>query len=264
MEGEQDDPFAARRAAFDKIVDELPTAGSAAYWQRIEASGEDKLALEVLGRCIRERLQAGAREDAGRVFAALLLRIQPDVQRWARRIESAYQAIRQLDLAPDLEQQCHIAVWKELFEDGPTFLLEHFGHTLNFIELKVLDAKLVKEGLKHHGKGDPNRVPRGKTISIEEQQREHEDDLPPSQIPADSKSEEDFNRLSSLEGFFDLLKQLKKPEHRIVIYLRFFEDWTTQEIADELGLTDRAIRFRLQKAIEQLQAKVLPGKGGAA
>ncbi len=251
MGEEQDDYLAARRAAFEQLFHSLPVAGSAAYWQRVEASGEVKLPLEVLSRCFRERLNAGAKEDAGRVFTALWLRIQRDVQFWAQRIEGQYRDGKKLDLAQDLEQKCCIAIWEELSEEGPTFFLEHFGSTLNFTEMHVVQDHLVKEGLKQWKKGKrPTRFPRWIMDSLEAQ-KESDDDLPIIDTLADPSAQIDIEQIAFFLDLPTLLEKLK-PAQRIVIYARFVQGLTPQEIARELQIGDRAVLYRIEKALEQL------------
>ncbi len=251
MEGEQDDYFAARQAAFEQQFQALPAAGSAAYWQRVETPGAGALPLEVLSRCLRERLGAGFNEEAKRLFTTLWLRIQPDVQFWAKRIESQYRVGAQLDLAQELEQQCCIALWQELFEEGPTFLLEHFGYALNFIEKHVEQAVLEKEGLrKRRGVKRPTRPPRQEIESIEAQ-RDIEGDLPLVDTLADPDAQTAIEQTTFFLDLAALLKRLK-PEQRVVIYYRFVQGLTPQEIARELQITDRAVLYRIEKALEQL------------
>ena len=252
VEAEQDDYVAARRAAFEQQFQALPAAGTAAYWQRVEPAGTGALPLEVLSRCLRERLHAGAGEDAKRLFTVLWLRIQPDVQFWVQRIEGQYRDGKRLDIAQELEQGCAIALWEELFEEGPTFLLEHFGYALNFMEMHVAQAVLEKEGLrKRHGVKRPTRTPRQIIDSIKTQ-RESEDELPLGDMLADPKAETAIEQIAFFLDLIPLLEKLK-PEQRIVIYLRYLQGLTPQEIAEELDLTDRAVRYRIEGALAQLR-----------
>lgn len=251
MGAEQDEFFAARQAAFDRQFQALPVAGSAAYWQRIETAETAALPLEVLCRCLRERLHAGFNEDAKRLFTTLWLRLQPNVQFWAQRIEGQYRVGEQLDIAQELEQQCCIALWQELFEEGPTFLLEHFGYALNYIQKHVAQAVLEKEGLrKRRGVKQPTRTPRQEIESIEAQ-RDIEGDLPIVDILSDPGAQTAIEQIAFFLDLAELLKKLK-PEQRVVIYYRFVQGLTPQEIARKLQITDRAVLYRIEKALEQL------------
>ena len=261
MGAEQDEFFAARSAALEQQFQSLPVVGTAAYWQRIETSGAGVLPLEVLSRCLRERLHAGAREDAKRVFTALWLRIQLVVQFWAQRIKSQYRVGEKLDIAQELEQQCCIALWQELFEEGPTFLLEHFGYALNFIEKHVEQAVLEKEGLrKRRGVKRPTRTPRQEIESIEAQ-RDSEGDLPIVDTLADPDAQTAIEQIAFFLDLAVLLKRLK-PEQRVAIYYRFVQGLTPQEIARELQITDRAVLYRIEKALEQLGRWYSEGEEG--
>lgn len=249
---EQDKYLEERNAAFNQSFQSLPTPGTVDYWQRIEPmTQENALPLEVLGRCIRERLHADFKEDAKRLFTALWLRIQSDVQFWAQRIASQYRDGKKLDIAPDLEQKCSIALWQELFEDGPTFLLEHFGYALNYIQKHVAQAVLEKEGLRQRrGVKRPTRPPRQEIESIEAQ-GDSEDDLPLTVTLADPNAQTAIEQIAFFLDLRALLERLK-PEQRVVIYARFVQGLTPQEIARELQITDRAVLYRIEKALEQL------------
>jgi RNA polymerase sigma factor (sigma-70 family) len=97
----------------------------------------------------------------------------------------------------------------------------------------------------------PTRAPRQKIESIEAQ-RDIEGDLP----IIDTLVEPDAQTaIEQIDFFLDLAALLKrlKPEQRIVIYLRFIQGLSPQEIAEELHLTDRAILYRIEGALAQLR-----------
>lgn len=252
MGDEQDDYFAARHAAFKQQFGALPAAGSAAYWQCIKTTGEGALQLEVLSYCLRERLQAGARYDVGRIFAVMVGRLQAHVQQWARRIAAWGHDSKKLELEPDLEQECYERLWKELSRDEDPFLLVHFWSTLNRIEQHAATAVMTREGLWNPTYGDrPKRVPR-KYIDSLEAKRNAEIDAPLEEGVADPASEDSFEQTAS---FLDLLTLLEKlePKIRATVYARVVEELTALEIAEEEKLSDRAVRYRFEQARQQLR-----------
>lgn len=252
MGDEQDDYFAERRAAFKQLFDSLPAVGSAAYWQCIKTTGEGTLQLEVLCYCLRERLHAGARQDVGRIFAVIVVRLQAHVQQWARRIAAQGHDSKKLELEPDLEQECYERLWKELSRDDDTFLLVHFWSTLNRIEQHTATAVMTREGLWNPKGGDlPKRIPRRDMDSLESK-RNAERDSPLKEGVANPASEDPIEQVAS---FLDLLTLLEKlePKIRATIYSLVVKELTAQEIAEEMNISDRAVRYRFEQARQQLR-----------
>ena len=71
-----------------------------------------------------------------------------------------------------------------------------------------------------------------------------------------------FARRTSLEGVDqreDLVRALHRlsPEDRAVVYLRFYEDMSTKDVADALGLSAGTARTRLHRALQRLRIHVI-------
>lgn len=258
MGEEQDEFYAVRRAAFEQQFLELPVAGSALYWSKIEQTAEgEALPLEVLSRCLRERLRSGKDQDARRIFRVILLAAQPQVQYLATRYVRQSPGGEAMRLNEDIEAESYLALWKELSSDRQTYLLEHFHHALKRIVQHAAHAILEKEGFwQAPGVKQPTRVPRGQRESIDattnrEDLDAHEYPLAdPGQIPL-----EDREMLLDLQT---AVQQLE-PAARQLLYWYFYCGYTQQEIADKLGVSDRAVRYRIENLVKTLR-KYLGGE----
>lgn len=260
MEGNQDDAYAPRRAELESQFHTLPSVGSGEYWQRIEeANTAQRLPLEVLARCYRERDTAGILDDANRIFNVIVERTKLKVGRWARSIASkAKSGAGSLD-PEDLEQGCYMKLWKELADDGPTFLLENFEHKLDLICKHVAHSEMEKAGeWIRPGVEKPTRVPRGEIESIDAKPRNDGDPPSPSAQTVDTRAQDAFN----LAEYSDLLSQSDKlpRDARIIINGLFYQGRTQEEIARELGVTDRTIRNRLKVILEEMRRRYQGGE----
>lgn len=206
MGDEHEERYAARRAAFERLFQELPPAGTAAYWQRIEqAPKEAALPLEVLARCLRERWSAGAHQHAKRIFECMLRRIQSRTTAWAWSIARQCH-IDQHQMQQDLQQACHTELWEELIDDGPTFLLENFLHALDRIQRHVAHASMEQAGeWKRTGVKTPTRIPPQITGSLFEQV-DPEEELTREEILGDPNTQKAFDQ-AELSG--DIIPFLK-------------------------------------------------------
>lgn len=257
----QDDAYAERRATREAQFSSLPPAGSGDYWRYIEESDTARrLPLEVLARCCRERLGAGARSDAERIFAVIVARIDAWVKRQAK--STAYQAKAGMkpQLQQELEQECYMKLWEELATDGPTFLLEHFYHTLGYIFDHVAQSEMTKAGeRKRDDVLNPKRVPSSQIDSIDAAPR-GEDQTPLADRLVGTNAQKDLD----LAEYADLLAEVEKlpPDERAIIRGLFFEGLTQQEVGEKLDRTDRTIRKRLKGILQRLRARYEDGEGG--
>ncbi len=247
----QDDPYAPRRAQLEAQFDELPTAGSADYWRRIEESGVGrKVPPEVLARCLRERLATGLVADAHRVFGAIMRQIEVGVGKWAWSIARQAKSGMTPERRDELEQECYMKLWEELQGDGPTFLLENFDYKLDRICQHVAHSVMEKAGeWKRRGVENPTRIPSGEIDPIQAEP-EGDGDLPLVARLASASAQRDLN----LAEYSDLLRQVEQlpPNERAIIEGLFHDGRTQEELAAELGVTSRTIRNRLKKILREL------------
>ena len=253
-----DESYAARRETLEQDFAALPTAGGLAYWQRIEAIEPDNpLALEVLGRCLRERIAVDRRADAERVFASIMGRIQSRTQAWAHHAARLAHS-GQPQFAEDLEAESYIALWLKLVDPQPTFLLEHFVYALNRIQQHVASDLLQKAGdVQRRGVAQSARVPTSSIDSL---------DAPPhtdKQIAlaerlSDSTASQEYER-AELCDLLTLIERLPEAQ-RSLINERFFNDRSAEEIAQGEQVTSRTIRNRLAAILKQLRQDYTGGE----
>lgn len=217
----QDDAYAVWHAQLDSQFLALLRAGTAEYWRRVEnTDGGQALPLEVLARCCRERYAAGAVAEGERIFECIVRRIHRPMDIWASRIARQAHGDAQRQLKEDLEQECHIELWEELVDDGPTFLLENFAHALNRLQQHVAHDVMEKAGeWQRPGVATPTRVPRRAIDSLHaEPVREDQD--PIADRLSDPAAEQAFER-ADLSDLLDLVKNLT-PERRDLILDKFW------------------------------------------
>jgi RNA polymerase sigma factor (sigma-70 family) len=255
----QDDPYGPRRAQLEALFHELPPPGSADYWRRIEEPvAEQRLPLEVLARCLRERIATGVGEDAGRIFNVIVARIKRNVGWWAGSIASQARSGTGSQESEDLEQECYKAIWEELVGKPRTFLLESFSHGLERIRQHVAHSEMRRSGeWKRKGVEKPTRIPREALESLQAEQDNESDPSHGSQA-IDTTAQDAFD----LADYSDLLGQVDRlsREDRAVINGLFYDGRTQAEIAAELGVTDRTIRNRLKAILKELRRRYEGGE----
>lgn len=259
---EQDDPYAARRAELEQRFQSLPAVGTAEYWRLIEQETKaTALPLEVLARCLREREQAGARADTESIFKMLLRWIMPTVQGRMRATAKRYASHQKTELAQDLEQECYMQLWRELLDPAPTFFCEHFMHALRRLMDHVEHALMEREGFwKRDNVITPNRVPDSAQDRLDEP-------LVPGEgmtlggTLEDEGAQDEYARVD-LETDIAALKAALSPEERELLHDLYWSGLTQQEVADRLGITDRAVRYQLARILKHLREDYQGGEEG--
>lgn len=255
----QDDVYANRRAELDAQFRALPLAGDAAYWRHIESADKDSaLPLEVLVRCVRERTAAGAIDDAMRIFEAILRRAQSPVERWTLKVARQARSGMKPELREDLAQECYEKLWKELTDDGPTFLAVHFTSAFGHLCQHVAHDTMEKAGeWRRKGVATPTRIPRAETESIEAKPK-GEDDVPLVGQITDMRVHNAFDQ-AELSDLFDLVMKLPLDQ-RTIILDRFWDGRSQEETATKLGISDRMVRYRLKLILHDLGVRYQGGE----
>lgn len=260
-----DDPFAARRAQLDEEFHELPRAGSADYWRRIEQpTVGQELPLEVLARCFRERLADGAHQDAERIMNMILRQVQPHVRQWSRDTAGRARSGMKPELREDLEQECFIKLWQELSDDvdddDEIFLLTHFKAGFLRLRQHVAQDVMQKAGeWPRRGVQKPTRIPTEVIDSIQATS-EREGDFPLDDQLEDMNAQAPF-RQAELSDLLDKVRELP-DDQRTVIIDRFWEGLTQDETAAKLGITPRMVRYLLRNALRALGVRYGGGEEG--
>ncbi len=255
----QDDTYADRRAELDAQFRALPPAGDAAYWRRIEgADTESALPLEVLVRCVREFTAAGALNNAHRIFKVIVLRNQTLVERWAWKVARQARSGMKPELHEDLAQECYEKLWKELTDDGPTFLQVHFVTALQRLRQHIAQDTMEKAGERQRkGVETPTRVPRAETESIEAKPK-GEDEVPLAHQITDMRVQNAFDQ-AELSDLLDHVMRLP-ADQRTIILDRFWDDRSQEETATKLGISDRMVRYRLKLILSDLGKRYQGGE----
>jgi RNA polymerase sigma factor (sigma-70 family) len=255
----QDDPYAPRRAQLEAQFQALPPVGGDDYWRRIEEPiVEQRLPLEVLARCLRERIVAGVRGDAERIYNVIAQRIKRKVGGWARSIASQARSGTGSQDPEDLEQGCYMKLWEDLAGDGRTFLPENFMHGLERICQHVAHREMEKSGdWQRKGVKTPTRVPRGEMQRLPATQ-ESEGDAQQGMQSEDATAQDAFD-LAEYSDLFDKIHGLP-ADLRKILYDRFYRDRTQEETAADLGITDRTVRKRLKALLEDLRRRYQSGE----
>lgn len=259
---EQDARHAERRAALEREFAALPTAGTDAYWAALTAL---TVPMEVLVRCLRERLKAGGAQDVDRIYRQMVRRIETANQFWVRLTLRRVSREQAAVLAQDLVQELVIALWQEL-KGEHTFIEVSFGSVLHRLQQHVATTYMQREG--HWQRKDittPKRVPRRLIESLtppeEDDSGEPGASPRPRQLPVDPKAEAEFTALEAAEQVQELLDILPPRLRELALLMLHRDELTQEELAAHFGITDRAIRLRIEKARAILRA-YLDQRGG--
>lgn len=264
MDGQ--DPYATRRQELDAQFRALPAAGSPGYWAALQTqNGAEAVPLEVVGRCLRERHNAGRRDEAERVFAVILGRIQRTVGGWSHHIAKQCRKADAAKVAEDLQQECFTAIWQELTEDTPSFLFEQFSHALKRLEQHTAESVMTREGeWKRRGVNQSTRILSDVLDSIDTAERGGADtdaaSAPLRELPDHASSE----AMSLAERAIDVSTALASldADMRDLLYDVYWRGLTQDEIAQRLHMTDRTVRNRLKRALDQFRVLYLGGEEG--
>ena len=273
MANNQDDVYATRRAELEAQFQGLPPAGSESYWRRVEAADDaNRLPLEVLARCFRERHFAGFADDAERIMKIIWQQVQPKVGVWARGLARQAPSGMASTISEDLEQECLARLWEELAEgdtgdddgdddgDDAPFLLTFFAKSFLRLRQHVAQDVLVKEGIwRRPGVQQPTRIPRDALASLSEEP-EREGEASPVRQPGDPAAQRALEQVE-LSDLFDKVHALPENQ-RTVILDRFQEGLSQEETAAKLGVSTRMVRYLLGQALAALRQDYGGGEEG--
>lgn len=257
---EQGDQYAARRADLERQFQSLPAAGTTEYWRRIEQTADGiALPLEVLARCARERIQAGAGDHAARVVERILLLIQTTVQSRVHTTAHRSASGQKHELAQEMEQECYMQLWRELRDPEPTFLCEHFMHALKRLMDHVEHSFMESNGFwKRRNVETPNRVPANEQDSLNKPIASGEQHTIGDNL-SDTAAESEYERVDMETDVEELLTALS-PEDREMIRDLYWRDLTQEQVAERLDVTDRTVRNRLERIIKRLRKDYAGGE----
>ncbi len=237
----------------------LPPYGSTEFWQRIEESVSGQaLPLEVLVKCARVAIGLEDNASKKRILEIIFRRTQAANEYWSKQI------LLKLHLTSEEQYMCAHDLYADLCErvvravyDGKRqFWEENFQHCLSFERKHAYQAFMTREGRWYQDHGDEpisRRIHRSRLDSLDHpawhaQSEEREMDIvdEQAQLALLAVERQDVPRL-----VVDLPEKLKS-----VIWLLFWEGRTEKNVATILGISDRTVRNRLQKALSLLRSAI--------
>lgn len=262
-EAEKDNNYvkelAKRRAIIAHQFQSIPTYGSAEFWSRIEESQlELVLPMEVLVKCVRVAITREDNAGKNRIFEMIFRRIQNTNENWSRhalgRTNLTYE--EQSFYAHDLYADLCECVIRAILDSKRQFWEENFLHCLSFERKHVFQALLTREGrwlAQSPNDSNTRRIPRLLLDSLDQPVRYADGETGEMEI-VDEKAQQAFVSVEQRDLpllILDLPEKLKS-----VIWLLFWEGRTEKNVAHILGISDRTVRNRLQKALLLLRTGV--------
>ena len=254
-----DQDLVRRRAFIAAQFQALPSYGSAEFWSRIEES-QLKLALplEVLVMCIRIAIIREDDTGKNRIFEMVFRRTQGANEYWSRQVlsrmhlTSEERSMYAHDLYADLCER----VIRAIHDSKRLFWEENFQHCLCFERKHVYQAFMTREGRWYNqgaNESGTRRIPRSLIGSLDQPVQHANDETWEMEI-VDVQAQQ---ALLAVEERDLPLLILNLPEKlKPVIWLMFWEGRTEKSVAHILGVSDRTVRNRLQKALSLLRSGI--------
>lgn len=254
-----DQDLVRRRAFIAAQFQALPSYGSAEFWSRIEES-QLKLALplEVLVMCIRIAIMREDDTGKNRIFEMVFRRTQGANEYWSRQVLSRMhltteeRSMYAHDLYADLCER----VIRAIHDSKRLFWEENFQHCLCFERKHVYQAFMTREGRWYNqgaNESGTRRIPRSLIGSLDQPVQHANDETWEMEI-VDVQAQQ---ALLAVEERDLPLLILNLPEKlKPVIWLMFWEGRTEKSVAHILGVSDRTVRNRLQKALSLLRSGI--------
>ena len=254
-----DQDLVRRRAYIAAQFQALPSYGSAEFWSRIEES-QLKLALplEVLVMCIRIAIMREDDTGKKRIFEMVFRRTQGANEYWSRQILSRMHLTTEERsmYAHDLYAALCERVIRAIHDSKRLFWEENFQHCLCFERKHVYQAFMTREGRWYNqgaNESGTRRIPRSLIGSLDQPVQHANDETWEMEI-VDMQAQQ---ALLSVEEHDLSLLILNLPEKlKPVIWLMFWEGRTEKNVAHILGVSDRTVRNRLQKALSLLRSGI--------
>jgi len=254
-----DQDLVKRRAFIATQFQALPPYGSVEFWSRIEESQlKLALSLEVLVKCIRVAIMREDGAGKNRIFEMIFRRTQGANEYWSRQVLSRMHltAEERSMCAHDLYADLCERVIRAIHDSKRLFWEENFQHCLCFERKHVYQAFMTREGRWYHqgaNESGTRRIPRSLIGSLDQPVQHANDETWEMEI-VDMQAQQ---ALLSVEEHDLSLLILNLPEKlKPVIWLMFWEGRTEKNVAHILGVSDRTVRNRLQKALSLLRSGI--------
>jgi len=248
-----------RRALIAEQFMTLPSYGSTEFWQRIEESqSKQALPLEVLVKCIRLAIHREDGTGKKRILEMIFRRTQAANEYWSKQV------LLKLHLTTEEQYMCAYDLYAELcerviravYDEKRLFWEENFQHCLSFERKHTYQAFMTREGRwyqSHTDESGSRRIPRSHIGRL---------DHPACYAHGEAWEMEIVDEqaqlaLLAVERQDVPLLVVDLPEKlQSVIWLLFWEGRTEKNVASILGISDRTVRNRLQKALRILRSGI--------
>jgi len=239
-------PYAERRAQLDAQFRALPRPGTPAYWQALEGTAEQPPPLGVLARCVRERWEALAADEAGRIFALLMARTWAEAERMVKGKVP-------VSLADEIMQDGYLSLWKGITEKSSDFPFQNCSFALRRLVQRARAETLRREGFQlRKGTDHSMRLPHRQQVSLSAPLGGSDEHASLEDVLADPTAEEAYRVVEHYVDVRAMLEQLTDVQ-RALFFLQFDGSLTQRQLAKRLGVTDRTIRTRLVELYETLR-----------
>jgi RNA polymerase sigma factor (sigma-70 family) len=254
-----DQDLVRRRAFLVTQFQSLPSYGTAEFWSHIEES-QLKLALplEVLVKCVRVAITREDSAGKNRIFEMIFRRTQGANEYWSRQVLSRIHLTsdEHCMCAHDLYADLCERVIRAILDSKRQFWEENFHHCLCFERKHAYQAFMTREGrwyIQDANESGTRRIPRSLIGSFDQPVQHANGETWEMEI-VDEQAQQ---ALLSIEQHDLPLLILNLPEKlKPVIWLMFWEGRTEKNVAHILGVSDRTVRNRLQKALSLLRTGI--------
>jgi DNA-directed RNA polymerase specialized sigma24 family protein len=210
--------------------------------------------LESIVHCLRIAVSRGDIQCRNRLLALIVQRTQTANERWVQRALQAadMRASECTMLAEDLYADLCERMLYAVLDSRRNFWEVNFLHCLYFERKHAFRSLMTREGRWYNPAVEKcERVPHASIISLDRAISLEQVETTALTI-ADPQADTLFRSIDH----YDLLQHVfRLPTHlRAVVLLIFWEGKSEKEAAHILGITDRTIRNRLQRAFKVLRA----------
>jgi DNA-directed RNA polymerase specialized sigma24 family protein len=239
-------PLSDRCLVLLAIYNALPPCGSRAFWQELEAKSTP---LEVLVRCIRKSLADSDIAGFDRISEILIKRTQSTNEAWAKRVSQSLHVLdgERYAFMHDLYSDLYERIMRALLDRERAFWEENFSHCMMCERKHAYSALMAREGLAKTDEATARvRIPRMLLVSWERLLEAEDEALLQAQ-----HTHSELQRGVEGSYLFSLVVYLPE-ELKAVICLLCYEQMTEKEAAASLGVSERTVRNRKQRAAKIL------------
>jgi RNA polymerase sigma factor (sigma-70 family) len=252
--------IARRRADLAHLYNSLPRYDTPEFWSICE---QRDIPLEILVKIARFSTLQKDFTNRARAVDCIMRRIMTMNERWALYILKplALNYCEYHSLAYDLCAELCLTVMRAIFDPERVFWEENFRHCLEFERKHVYRSVLMREGRwQNRQQQSAERIPRSLIVSLDQLGKCIDNSVCTLDLE-DKQAQKNLHAIEHDELFGYVL--LLPERLKVVVLLLFWEEHSAKEIAQLLNITDRAVRYRLQTALQYLRTSLETGENAA-